>query len=240
MNSKDKDFIDNFFDFFGPCRRAGVRFWAIVIYFTIFLLVGIFCAPLTIKILHNSLPLEIEFLQTSPIEPIFNYLKIGLFYAIFFTLPFFIYQFGKLKIDAQKIEDKISLLYISLITGAIFVVVLLLVSLFIFPFLIFLLYGMNFNAASYTTSLSAIVSSYIFVLFLFLMLAILPLIRILIKKSLLFNYATLSKHRKQVMVYCAVFAGILALPLEVVALGLVFITFFFWYKIVVNFAKKRD
>ncbi len=240
MNTKDKDFIDNFFDFFEPCRKAGVRFWTVIIYFAVCFVAGSFFAPTIIKSLHGSLLFEIEFLQTSPLEPLFNYLKIGFFFALFFTLPFFIYQFGKLKIDAEKIEDKINLLYVSLITGTIFVVVMILVSKFLFPFIMFLLYGLNLNSVSYTTSLSAIVSSYIFILFLFIMLALLPLIRSLIKKSLLFNYATLIKYRKLVMVYCAVFAGILALPLEIIALGLVFLTFFFWYKVIVNFSKKRD
>ena len=240
MNTQDKDFIDNFFEILEPYHKSGVRFLAVIICFVLFFILGAFISPWLIRQCQEILPFTVEFLQLSPLEVLFNYLKIGFFFSFFATLPIFIYQFGKLKIEKDVFEQRINLLYVSLIIALIIFVSGFLTYQFLFPWQIMFLYGLNFNVAYFSASLSAMVSSFIFALFVVVMLALLPLLKKLIKKSLFFNYATFIRYRKAVIVYSIVLSVLIVFPMELFALGVIFLAFFFWYKILVNFSKKRD
>jgi len=240
MNSQDKDFIDNFLDFFKPYHQEGVRFLAVTICFILLFLFGLFISPWIIRQLQNVLPFTVEFLQLSPLEVLFNYIKIGFFFSFFITMPVFIYQFGKLKIEKDVFEQRINLLYFSLGVALIIFASILLSYFFFYPWQITFLYGLNFDVAYFSSSLSAIVTTFILTIFVTVMLALLPLLRNLIKKSMLFNYATFVQYRKPVIAYSAIFSALIVLPMELMALCAVFLVFFFWYKILVNFSKKRD
>ena len=110
---------------------------------------------------------------------------------------------------------------------------------FIFPLTIMFLYGLNFSVADFDSSLSAIISAFLYMLFLVIMLILLPFMRILIKNSKFFNYSELVSFKKPVMIYSAIITAIIALPIEILVFGLVFITFLGWYKTLVHFSKKR-
>ncbi len=240
MNSNDKDFIDNFFEFLKPYRKSQVRFWAVIISFILLFFLGTLLAPILIRECQATLPFTVQALQLSPFEVLFNYLKIGFFFAFFLTLPFFIYQFGKFKINIDSIKERINLLYVSLLISVIILISSFLVYKIIYPLEITFLYGLNFDVANFTSGLSALVSTFIATLFITVMLLLLPLMRNLIKNSLFFNYATFIKYRKPVIIYSAFLASLIVFPLELIAFGFVFLVFFFWYKILVNFSKKRD
>ena len=240
MSSQDKDFIDNFLDYFKPYQNSGVRFLAVIICYILFFIIGTALSPSIIRHCRDVLPFSVEFLQLSPWEVLFNYLKVGFFFSFFATLPVAIYQFGKLKIEKDMFKQRMNLLYTSIgVAGIILLTGFLTYKLF-FPWQIMFLYGMNFDVAYFSASLSSMVSAFIFTIFVVLMLAFLPLLNFLIKKSLFFNYATFTQYRKPVVVYCVVLSLLIVLPLELFALGVVFLTFFFWYKLLVNFSKKRD
>lgn len=240
MSSNDKDFIDNFFAFLEPYQKAGVRFLAVIICFKLLFILGVWLAPSIIRALQENLPFTVNFLQLSPFEVIFNYLRIGFFLSVFLTLPIFLYQFGKLKINKDIFAERINLLYNALIVAAIIFVSIFFVYKIVFPAEIIFLYGLNFDVAYFSSSLTAIISTFIFTLFVVVMLLLLPLLRNLIKKSQLFNYATFITYRKPVMIYSAIFSVLIILPMELIGIGLMFLFFFFWYKILVNFSKKRD
>ena len=240
MSSNDKDFIDNFFAFMEPYQKSGVRFLAVIICFILLFVLGIFLSSFIIRNMQEGLPFTINFLQLSPFEVLFNYLRMGFFLSFFLTLPFFLYQFGKLKINKDIFSERINLLYNALIILAIIIVSILFVYKIVFPMEIIFLYGLNFDVAYFSSSLSAMISTFVFTLFIVVMLLLLPLLRNLIKKSQLFNYATFVTYRKPVMIYSAIFSALIILPMELIGLGLMFLAFFLWYKILVNFSKKRD
>lgn len=240
MNSQDKDFIDNFFTFLEPYHTSGVRFLAVIVCYLLLFCLGSFLSPIIIKQCLAVLPFSIEILQISPLEVFFNYLKIGFFFSLFATLPIFVYQFGKLKIEKDVFEQRINLLYVSLIVALIILISAFLTYKFFFPWQIIFLYGINLDVAYFSSSLTSMVAQFIFTLLICVMTLSLPLLRNLIKKSLLFNYATLIKNRKSVMIYCGILALLIVSPLELFAIGLIFLILFFWYKILVNFARKRD
>ena len=108
MNSQDKDFIDNFFTFLEPYHTSGVRFLAVIVCYLLLFCLGSFLSPIIIKQCLAVLPFSIEILQISPLEVFFNYLKIGFFFSLFATLPIFVYQFGKLKIEKDVDKRKVT------------------------------------------------------------------------------------------------------------------------------------
>ncbi len=240
MNSNDKDFIDSFFAYIEPYQKSGVRFLAVIICFALLFISGVLLSPFIIRDIQESLPFTVNFLQLSPFEVLFNYLRIGFFLALLLTLPLFLYQFGKLKINKDIFSERINLLYNALIILAIIVGAMFLVYKIVFPLEIMILYGLNFDVAYFSSSLTAVVATFVATLFVVIMLLLLPLLRYLIKNSQLFNYATFVKYRKPVIIYSAIFSALIVLPMELIGLGVLFLFFFFWYKILVNFSKKRD
>ena len=237
--NENKDFIDKFIDYFEPYQKSGVRFAAVAICFFILFIIGTIIAPSVIRSCQRALPFSIQFLQLSPFELIFNYLKIGFFFSLFMTSPYFIYQFGKLKLGTN-VEQKTNLIISAFVLFFAILLATFLTYKFVFPFEIVFLYGLNLNVAQFTTGLSAVVSTFIFTFIMVLLVILLPAIRILIKKSLLFNYATLIVFKKPIMIYLAVLSALLALPIEIISLGFVFLIFFMVYKMLIAFAKKRD
>ena len=100
MNVQDnRDWIDKFFDFFEIYSKNGVRFFALTVLFATCFIGGFFIAPKLISVVEKLLPFPIILYQLSPVEVLFNYLKIAFFIAAFTTLPFAVYQFEKIKID---------------------------------------------------------------------------------------------------------------------------------------------
>ena len=242
MNSadKEKDFIDEFFSFLEPYKKAKVRFVATIVSFVLVFLLGMFFAPFFISWWHSSLPFDVEFLQISPVEVMYNYVKFALFFSLFLNFPFFLYQFGKFKINFENIEEKVSLLYLSLIVFAIFLFCFFLCLKVIFPIVMFVCYGFNFSVVTYSTSISGIVSAFITTLLLVYLAALLPVVRFLIKKSLFFNYATLVQARKPIIIYLIAITIFITLPIEIIVPLFIFLLLFLWYKVIVNFSKKRD
>ena len=232
MNASDKqkDFIDKFFDIFEPYQKSGVRFWAIIAGFLLLFVTGLIIAPSLIQFFMKNLSIKITLIQLSPYETIFNYLKIAFFFATCIIAPFALYQFGKLKVEKLDFESRMDLL----IGGAsLFVIIILsffLTYKFFLPFMVFFLYGSSSNVAEFTSSISSMVSSFMTLLIITILLILLPFMRYIIKKSLFFNYATLIKFRKPIMVYSALLAIFLILPCEFIILGLLFLFFFSWYK----------
>ncbi len=240
-NEKNKDFIDKFFEMFEqPYKSSGVRFWTIVIGFIFLFITGLIFAPNFINICINSLSIKLNLVQLAPYESLFNYLKIAFCFASFIIAPFALYQFGKLKVEKLDFENRLNLL----IAAAIFFLVIFtscfITYKFFLPAEIFFLYGLSFPVMEFTTSLSSIVSVYLITIIVTAFVILLPFMRFLIKKSLFFNYATLTKFTKPAMVYSALLAILLVLPFEFVILGLLFLFFVLWYKVLVYFAKKRD
>ena len=83
MSSNDnKDFIDKIFDFFEPYKKSNVRFLAVVICFILFFILGLILSPQIIKIFMDEFPFEITLLQISPLEILFNYIKIAMCFFI--------------------------------------------------------------------------------------------------------------------------------------------------------------
>ncbi len=185
------------------------------------------------------MPFTVEFIQLSPLDAVFNYCKIGFFVALLYTLPLFIYQFGKLKVEKETFEEKTNRMLAASALMLIMLVASFLTYKFIFPMEIMFLYGFNFNVARFASSLSAAVSTFIFTLLMVVILILLPFLRYLIKKSLFFNYSELVSFKKPVMVYAIVFAAIIALPLELITLALVFLAFVIVYRILIIFARTR-
>jgi len=239
-NDKNKDFVDKFFDFFEPYQKSGVRFLAVTICFILFFIIGLILAPQIISMSLETLPFNIELLQNSTVEILFNYIKIAICFALIFTFPIFLYQFGKLKTNKVTFDYKMNLLICAFSFVTIALISVFLVYKLILPFTIFFLYSLNFNIATFTASLSSMVSTILLTLLFTIMVLLLPFIRILIKKSLFFNYATLVKFKKPVWIYAGIFTALLVLPIEFIVTGIIFFLFVLWYKILVNFAKKRD
>lgn len=237
---KNKDFIDKFFELINPYKSSGIRLVAVMVCFAIFFLLGIFIAPFMIKEVLNVLLFGVDLLQISPFEILYNYIKIGFFFSVFCTLPFFIYQFGKLKYEAPEFKEKMDLLIASLVFALISVASFFISYKIIFPLNIMFLYGLNFNVSTFTASLSSMTAFFITTFLICIMLLLLPFLRYIIKKSLFFNYATFVKYKKIVMIYLAILSGIIFLPIEYICIGLTFLIFFIWYKILVRFSKKRD
>lgn len=240
MKSEDKDFIDNFFEFLKPYQNSGIRLLTIIIYFSMCVLLGLFLSPILIKQCMSILPFTIKLLQISPMELFFNYIKIALFFGLFLTAPILVYQFGKLKYENPEFNEKMDLLLASLVVAVIIIVSVFLVYKIIFPFEIIFLYGLNFDVSEYTSSISSIISFFIITSLFVIMLILTPFLRYLTKKSLLFNYATLIKYKKPTVIYMGILTALIFLPFEFIYLGFTFLLFFIWYKIIVNFAKKRD
>jgi len=239
LNDKDKDFIDSFVTMTKSYQSQGIRFVAFVLIFILLFFIGIFLAPTLISVTSNMLRFSVHLLQLSPMEVLFNYIKIGFFFSSFCIFPFFIYQFGKMQIDKENIEEKMNLLLSSLILAFIIIVSSFLVYRFIIPAEIYFLYGMNFHIAEFSSSLSSMVSAFIFTLLLTIMILLLPFMKFLIKKSLFFNYATFIKNRKPIIIYCGIIASLIALPMEIFSVGFIFLICFLWYKVLVHFSKTR-
>ena len=240
LNDSEKDFIDKFFDYFNVYKDSGVRFFAVALCaFSLFIL-GLFLAPTFIKMISGILPIEITFLVLSPLDILFNYLKIALFFAFIFAFPVFIYQFGKLKYKSIDADEKINRIIISLIMEIIAVISLFVSYKFLLPTSILLLYGLNFSVVSSTISLSSIVLTFIYMSILVTLVLMLPVMRYLIKNSKFFNYSEMVSFKKPVMIYAGIFTAIIALPIEFLIMGGIFLTFYFWYKILVKYSKSRD
>ena len=241
MNAQDnRDWIDKFFDFFENYSKNGVRFFALSLLFFASFLLGIFMAPQLISVTEKLLPFPITLYQLSPVEVLFNYVKIAFFTATFITLPFAAYQYGKLKVDTNNFDNKLNLLLSSAILSLIILLSFGLTLKFIFPAEVILFYGLNTNIATFSSGLSAMVSTVLITMILLMLLILLPFMKKIIKKSLFFNYATLIKFKKPVIVYSAILAGIITLPLEILGLCLAFLIFYIWYKILIHFAKNPD
>ena len=238
--NKEKDFIDLFLDFLKPFKKANVRIISVITCFMVVFFISTFSGAHILHSLKAGFNFPLEILQISPAEVLFNYLKLGFFFAVFFTFPLFIYQFGKFKINQEKIEEKINLFYIALLVFGITVLAIFLSIVCFTPLEYKILYAINFKIASMATSLSALVSTFIVNVFITSLLGFIPVIKSLSKRGLFFNYDTLIKYRRSVVLYFAVFACIIALPVELVVLGLIFLMFFFWYKIVIMMIKKRE
>jgi len=241
MSSNDnKDFIDKIFDFLEPYKKSNVRFLAVIISFILFFILGLILSPQIIKIFLDEFPFEITLLQISPLEILFNYIKIAIIFSTILTFPIGLYQFGKLKAEKLTFDFKLNLLIAASAFLAIALVCSFVVYKFILPFLIFFLYGLNFGVSSMTASLSAMVSTILTTLLFLIILVALPFIRIMIKKSMFFNYATLVQFKKPIMIYAGIFSALLVVPMELLAMGIIFSLFVIWYKILVGFSKKRD
>lgn len=240
MNSNDKDFIDNFFDYCATYKSSGVRFLAVIIIFAFLFIIGLFYAPGLIRLLAKSFPFRIEFLQFSPIEIIYNYVKIAFFFSSFLSLPIFVYQFGKLKFEHNDIEEKTNHLLHSLILSLHILLGIFITYKLIFPLIISFLYGLNFDVATFSSNLSAMVSSFIYASIVVILLISLPFTRFLIKNSMFFNYSELVQIKKPMMLYLGILTAIISLPIEILSLGIVFLTFLLWYKLLIHFAKTRE
>ena len=242
MNSdgNNKDFIDKIFEYCEKYKTQGVRSFTVLGCFVLFFALGIFWAPSFIKILSAGLPFKIDFLILSPLDIIFDYIKIAFFFSLFMTLPYLLYQFGKLRFEHNNFEDKTEHIFNAAFLFLIFLVGNILTYKVTFPFLIMFLYGLNFGVASYATSLSSIISTYIYLLILTIALMVLPCMKYLIKKSRFFNYDELVKNKKTVMIYAAVLTMIIAIPVDFVAIAIIFLTFFLLYRQIMNYAKTRD
>ena len=239
-NKADKDFIDKFIEYFEPYQKSGVRSIAVAVCFIVSFVIGTIASPSIIRGYQHALPFSIEFIQLSPFELIYNYLKIGFFFSLFTTLPVFVYQFGKLKIDKSDVNKKTNLLLAACVLAVILILNIFLTYKILFPIEIMLLYGINFDVAEFSTSLSSIVSTAIFTYLILFLIILLPILRILIKKSLFFNYATLNLYKKPIIIYIAVLSAILSLPLEIISVGFVFLVFYLVYKLLIIFAMKKD
>ena len=240
LNDNEKDFVDKFFDYFNIYKGSGVRFFAVAIMFFILFIIGFLCAPALIKISISKMPFKVDFLVLTPVDILFNYCKIALFFASFLTFPYFLYQFGKLRYENIDDEQKADRIIISLVFTLFIFLGMFLTSEFFFPAEIMFFYGMNFGVAAFSTSFSAIVSTFIYTDFILTMLIVLPYLFYLIKKSQFFSYAEMLQYKKPIMIYSGILTAIIALPVEILFLGFVFLTFFLWYKVLLNFAKKRD
>jgi len=241
MNAQDnRDLIDKFFDFFETYNKTGIRFFALSILFLSCFILGFFMAPQLISITEKLLPFPIILYQLSPVEVFFNYTKIAFFMAFFITSPFALYQFGKLKVEKLDFDNRLNLLLSASTLAVIILLSFGLTLKFIFPFEVVFLYGLNTDIATVSSSLSAMVSTVIMTMILLILLILLPFMKKIIKKSMFFNYATLIKFKKPIVIYSAILAGIITLPLEIIGLVLTFLIFYLWYKILIHFAKKPD
>ena len=238
--NNNKDFLDKIFDVFEPYQKLGVRFLAVTICFIIFFIVGLLISPQIIQMAMDLLPFEIELLQISPAEILFNYLKIALCFSLIFTFPIFIYQFGKLKAEKLTFDFKMNLLIAAFAYITIVFVCIFTVYKFILPFIIFFLYGLNFNISTITASVSSMVSTLLTTILFSIMVAVLPFVKIVIQKLFFFNYATLVQLKKPILLYAGIVSALLVLPFEILIVGLIFLLFLLWYKIVVILSKKRD
>jgi len=239
-NKDNRDFIDKIFDVFEPYKKSGVRFFALTVLFLICFIGGFFMAPQLISVTEKLLPFPVTLYQLSPFEVFYNYAKIAFFISTFITLPFAVYQFGKLKVEKLDFDNRLNLLFSASSLALIILVSFGITLKFIFPAEIVFLYGLNTDIATISSSLSAMVSSVLMTMILLIILILLPLMKKIIKKSLFFNYATLIKFKKPVIVYAAILAGIITLPLELIGLVLSFVVFYLWYKVLIHFAKKPD
>ena len=236
----NKDFIDKIFDFFEPYKKSNVRFLAVVICFILFFILGLILSPQIIKTFMDEFPFEITLLQISPLEVLFNYIKVAISFAFLLTFPVGLYQFGKLRAEKLTFDFKLNLLIVACTFLAIALICSFLAYKFVLPSLIFFLYGLNFGSSTMTASLSAMVSTILTIIIFSIMLVALPFVRIMIKKSMFFNYATLVQFKKPIMIYAGIFSTLLVVPMELLALGIIFSLFVVWYKVLVRFSKKRD
>ena len=183
LNDNEMDFIDKFFAYCDRYKSSGVRFFAVIVCFFLMFILGLFLSPSMIRLCAQELPFKIDFLALSPLEVFYNYFKIALIFSSLISLPLFIYQFGKLRFEKGDVEEKTNHLIYALALSIIIIVCAFLTFKFIFPAIIMMLYGMNFSVATFSSGLSAIVSSFIYTLILTIMLVLLPFMRLLIKQS---------------------------------------------------------
>ncbi|MCR4881450.1 MAG: twin-arginine translocase subunit TatC [bacterium] len=241
LKDNEKDFIDRFFDYCDTYKESGIRFFAIIICFFLLFVIGLFYAPSAIRLCAQLLPFKIDFIALSPLEILYNYFKVALVSSLLLTLPLILYQFAKLRIEKEKnVEAKTDHLIYALVLLIVTLLSTFLTYKYIFPAEIMFLFGLNFSVAIFASSLSAIVSAFIYTLLLVIMLILLPFMRYLIKNSKFFNYSEMTNFKKPVMLYSAILTAVIALPLELLLLGLVFLTFYGWYKILVHYSMKRD
>ncbi|MDD3594157.1 MAG: twin-arginine translocase subunit TatC [Candidatus Gastranaerophilales bacterium] len=240
MNTQDKDIIDKIDEWLQPFYKYKIRVFSIVLIFFLMWFVGFFFAAFIIKFFESNIPFKINFLQLYPYEMLFNYLKFGFLFSVFVNFPFFVYQFGKMKVNINNLQDKSNLFLLSLI-----LVVSALLSVFLsykilIPLQLFLLYGLNLNIAEFSVNISSFISTICFNIYLVMLLLLLPVVKQLVKKEVFFNYATLVKYKKQALIALGIIAFFIISPAEIVAFAIVFFIFAVWYKIVIHLSKKRD
>ncbi len=237
MNSQDESF--NFSDFVKSMNENNVKYQFVSILFLLIFLLFIFISPKFINYIISASPLKIDFLISNPFEIVLNYCKISFFMALSFVLPIAIFQLGKLKIDYSDDEDKrtayiyAGFLYFILFCAFFFTIQILL------PAEIMLLYGFNFlgidNASSFTSFSSLFFTDYIFSALLFSV----PLMSKYSLNLPILDYKDFEKYQMPIYYTFGGLAILLVLPFELIACGLVFLMFCFFYRLAYKFAKRN-
>lgn len=237
MNSQDENF--NFTDFIKSMRENNVKYKLVIMLFFLMFLLFVFISPKFINYIVSTLPLKIDFLVLNPFEIVLNYCKISLFMALSFIFPVAIYQLAKLKFDFSDEEDKNTALRYSLILYVIMFLAFFFALKILLPAEIMLLYGFNFlkvdNMSSFNSFFSLFFIDYI-------LSALFFSIPLMSKYSLnlpLLDYKDFEKYQTPIYYLFGTFAILLVLPYEIIACGLVFLMFCFFYRLAYKFAMRN-
>jgi sec-independent protein translocase protein TatC len=189
-------------------------FIVIIIYFLLFLVLGVAISPLLVKkIINDLLIANVELVSLSPLEFLYTQIKVGFIFALTLTSPIIIYQLIKFIKPGMKKKE------IRLIKYTLPVFILLLIFGISFAYLIFLKVSLFFlanlssiadiqNLWSINKFISFIVGMSLALGFVFEV----PLLLFLLKKLNIVNIKSLKKYRAHVYVFAFIIAAIISPP----------------------------
>lgn len=195
-------------------KELRYRIIIIIIYFILFLFIGISLSPLIIKKIISGLVIaNVELVSLSPLEFIYTQIKVGFIFSLIFTLPAILYHLIIFIKPGLKNREIIAISYIM--PGFILLFILgIMFSYFIFlkASLFFLAKLSSLAAIENLWSINKFVSFILAISFALGMIFQLPLALLLLKKLNIIKVKALRKYRAHVYVFAFVISAIITPP----------------------------
>lgn len=202
-NESPKDNIDNKIK---DELKIRIIYSAIAIFVSFML--GFLFSGYLIKILQAQ-ALTIKFIQLSPDESLTASLKVTIFFGLYFSSPFVLYQLARLKLNDNKFLSKNFVL--KLLTGSFFLFFLGILFAYyaLIPSILFFLLGFNSNLAATSFSISKYVSFCLQIILISGIIFEFPIFLVLLAKTNFINYKKLVSSWKKVAIGAFIFSIVL-------------------------------
>jgi len=202
--------------------------------FVITFILGLILSTNIIRFLEERSPINLNFIQTSPLEMVILIFKVAVLFALIVSLPVITYYY--VKPTFKNIIDKRNFIINLTSGGFLFLVGALFAVWIIVPVMLFFLIGLNFGLARLSINISGYTAFCVLTALFCGFLFSIPVIRYILIRMKLLDPEILSKKWK----YAAVFA--VAFPLIIVSNGIFEIlfyaaTFLIFYGLIVFIAK---